>query len=285
MNIEPGSKPASECELRADRCNHDCRWATLDRQALCAELTRQSEEADLAGMVLDGHPNLFSDSAVFLDEGRFLRQAETIAAIERVVAMPTFQARVLAHAPLSARFEPKAPAVFMGYDFHLSPGGARLIEINTNAGGGLLNAILARAQKVCCRDVEALLPGSLGGDDPEHLFMEMFRAEWRLERVANGVRTGAGPLEASRQYLGLAGDAQHAALMSELWRTAAIEPGIRSVVERFVSGRLGYLSRVAIDRGMTPAAALDFAESLARFIDADMLYRRMDDASEAAKSS
>ena len=43
--------------------------------------------------------------------------------------------------------------------------------------------------------------------------------------------------------------------------------------------------QVAIDRGMTPAAALDFAESLARFIDADMLYRRMDDASEAAKSS
>lgn len=139
---------------------------------------------------------------------------------------------------------------------------------------------------------EGLSKGAVYAHFPSklELYLEVVRnlldqAEWRLERVANSVRGGAGPLEASRQYLGLAGDAQHAALMSELWRTAAIEPGIRSVVERFVSGRLGRLSRVAIDRGMTPAAALDFAESLARFIDADMLYRRMDDASEAAKSS
>ena len=41
------------------------------------------------------------------------------------------------------------------------------------------------------------------------LYLEVVRnlleqAEWRLERVANGVRSGAGPLEASRQYLGLA---------------------------------------------------------------------------------
>lgn len=101
------------------------------------------------------------------------------------------------------------------------------------------------------------------------------QAEWRLERVAVSLRAGAGPLEASRQYLGLGGDAQHAALMSELWRTAAIEPGIRTIVERFIAERLGVLSRMAIERGMTPAAALDFAESIARLIDADMLYRRI----------
>lgn len=116
--------------------------------------------------------------------------------------------------------------------------------------------------------------------DVVHNLLE--QAEWRLERVGASVRAGAGPLEASRQYLGLAGDAQHAALMSELWRAAAIDPGIRSVVERFVSERLGYLSRMAIDRGMTPAAALDFAGSVARFIDADMLYRRMGGAAGAA---
>ena len=119
------------------------------------------------------------------------------------------------------------------------------------------------------------------------LYLEVVRtlleqAEWRLERVGASVRSGAGPMEASRQYLGLAGDAQHAALMSELWRTAAIEPGIRSLVERFVSERLGYLSRMAIERGLAPTAALDFAESVARFIDADMLYRRMGDAGSAS---
>jgi len=110
------------------------------------------------------------------------------------------------------------------------------------------------------------------------------QAEWRLERVAAAIRAGSGPLEAARQYLGLGGDAQHAALMSELWRTAAIEPQIRGTVERFVDERLGILSRAAIERGLTPAAALDFAESVSRFIDAGLLYRRLDDAAQVAGS-
>jgi len=104
------------------------------------------------------------------------------------------------------------------------------------------------------------------------------QAEWRLERVAVALRAGSGPLEASRQYLGLGGDAQHAALMSELWRTAAIEPDIRGIVERFVEMRLGVLSRAAVERGSIPAAALDTAETVSRLIDAGMLYRRIDDA-------
>jgi AcrR family transcriptional regulator len=104
------------------------------------------------------------------------------------------------------------------------------------------------------------------------------QAEWRLERVAGAIRSGNGSLEAARHYLGLGGDAQHAALVSELWRTAAIEPAIRSVVERFVEARVGVVSRAAVERGMSPAAAMDFAESVSRFIDAGMLYRRVDDA-------
>jgi hypothetical protein len=49
--------------------------------------------------------------------------------------------------------------VFLGYDFHLGRTGPQLIEINTNAGGGLLNALLARAQKACCDDVESPAAG------------------------------------------------------------------------------------------------------------------------------
>jgi AcrR family transcriptional regulator len=113
----------------------------------------------------------------------------------------------------------------------------------------------------------------------EVVSMLLEQAERRLERVCESVRAGSGPMDAARKYLGLAGDAQHAALMSELWRTAAIEPQIRGVVERFVEQRLGMLSRAAVDRGMAPAAAMEFAESVARFMDAELLYRRVDDAS------
>ena len=110
------------------------------------------------------------------------------------------------------------------------------------------------------------------------------QAERRLERVSDAVREGARPMEAAHKYLGLAGDAQHAALMSELWRTAAIEPQIRGVVERFVEQRLGALSRAAVDRALAPAAAMEFAESVSRFIDAELLYRRVDDAAQPAGS-
>lgn len=39
--------------------------------------------------------------------------------------------------PETARFDPGTSSVLMGYDFHLTDDGPRLIEVNTNAGGGL----------------------------------------------------------------------------------------------------------------------------------------------------
>ena len=50
--------------------------------------------------------------------------------------------------------------VFMGYDFHLAADGPKLIEINTNAGGAFLNALLAKAQRACCAEIEVALSKS-----------------------------------------------------------------------------------------------------------------------------
>jgi hypothetical protein len=110
--------------------------------------------------------------------------ADLIAAIERVVALPAYREHVSAWAPAIARREAKSPGVFLGYDFHLGADGPQLIEINTNAGGGLLNAILERAQQACCDEAQAALPGIIARDRPEHLFMEMFRSEWAACRGA-----------------------------------------------------------------------------------------------------
>jgi AcrR family transcriptional regulator len=108
------------------------------------------------------------------------------------------------------------------------------------------------------------------------------QAEWRLKRVTRAIEDGASALDAARTYMGLGGDTQHAALMSEFWRAAAIEPRIRGIVERYAEARTGMLSRAAVERGLSPAAALDMAESVGRFIDAELLYRRVDDAAQAA---
>jgi hypothetical protein len=53
---------------------------------------------------------------------------------------------------------PAAAGVFLGYDFHLGPDGPQLIEINSNAGGALLNACLLRAQRACCAPVARMMP-------------------------------------------------------------------------------------------------------------------------------
>jgi hypothetical protein len=174
----------------AERLNVDCQCISRDDARLEAELERVSP--GFHAEVMAGRPHLFSHSTAFVSAEHVARMARLVVAVERVVALPAYREHVLAWAPATARHASPACGVFIGYDFHLGAGGPQLIEINTNAGGGLLNALLARAQKACCDDVEALLPGDLGGDTPEHLFLAMFLAEWRAWGAAFPARVGAG---------------------------------------------------------------------------------------------
>jgi hypothetical protein len=97
--------------------------------------------------------------------------AQTIAALERVLRLPAYRERVLAYAPAIARHSPAAAGVFLGYDFHLGPDGPQLIEVNSNAGGALLNARLLRAQRACCAPVAKMMPApaSAGGGFRQHV--------------------------------------------------------------------------------------------------------------------
>ncbi|MRW90050.1 hypothetical protein GJ699_08655 [Duganella sp. FT80W] len=106
--------------------------------------------------------------------------AELIFSIESVVALPAFQAHVRQWSPDIASIEKGARGVFFGYDFHLGEGEPQLIEINTNAGGALLNAHLVRTlglqQGTPCADADGVLSSQ------ERTFLEMFFEEWRLQR-------------------------------------------------------------------------------------------------------
>ena len=76
----------------------------------------------------------------------------------------------------------------MGYDFHLAAMGPKLIEVNSNAGGAFLNALLAKAQRACCAEVE-VAPGGVKADDFDGAVARMFQHEWLLQR-----KTGAPKL-------------------------------------------------------------------------------------------
>jgi hypothetical protein len=86
---------------------------------------------------------------------------EQFQAIRRTVELlfalahtPAYQQLVDANADAFARFAPGNFGVFMGYDFHLGSEGPKLIEVNTNAGGALLNglhtAALCDPQRLAC---------------------------------------------------------------------------------------------------------------------------------------
>lgn len=178
---------------RAELYNRDCRCSTLDRGAIRAELVSQPDGDELCRMLLEDRANVFAESPIFVPDTAVCRQDAIIAAVERVVALPAFADRVLSHAPASAGFRPRARGVFLGYDFHLSPDGSKLIEINTNAGGALLNALLLRGQNSSCLRAAAGSYGPLIAAPAglEHAFVDMFLAEWRLERGESPLRVVA----------------------------------------------------------------------------------------------
>ena len=166
------------CEQRAKQLNSQCRCVSLNREAMHAELKQRQDDNNLYHKIFEDRPHLFAESAVFVTDTCLQKQHRIIAAIESVIALPAYQKYVLAYAPDTAKYIPKAHGVFFGYDFHLSDDGPQLIEINTNAGGALLNAIVLRSQKVCCDLTEKELPtntiNATLSTDPEQAFVEMF---------------------------------------------------------------------------------------------------------------
>jgi hypothetical protein len=80
-------------------------------------------------------------TVISLDPAHYAVLTRTVAAAFRLAHGEGWQALVDAEAPAHLRFAPGNHGVFMGYDFHVTPAGPRLIEINTNAGGALVNGL------------------------------------------------------------------------------------------------------------------------------------------------
>ena len=165
---------AADATLAA-RLNGDGRAAWVDRTALNAALRSQGDAFWRA--VGAERPHLFADVSLFVTAAQVEQMRAVIAAVEQVVKLPAWNDAALRYAPSIARIAPRAKGVFLGYDFHLNADGAHLIEINTNAGGAFLNALLLQSQR------EVAMPGKAAAlYNPEQVFLDMFRNEWRLER-------------------------------------------------------------------------------------------------------
>jgi hypothetical protein len=168
----------------AKALNLECFCKTLDPLRLQAQLEYDLSMRGMAQGMAQSHPHLFSSTVVFLSSHMVHAIRKTVATIDRVMAMPTWQTQTLAHASAIAQSDYGPLGVFMGYDFHIGESGPQLIEINTNAGGALLNTALARAQTACCHAMDLAHSGYRNLATMENDFIAMFKAEWRLQRNA-----------------------------------------------------------------------------------------------------
>ncbi|MDH2915830.1 MAG: hypothetical protein PXX77_03035 [Gallionella sp.] len=134
----------------------------IDRQALKDRI--DLEGGAFADAIATIQGQLYSNATLSLHATQIDKMRAVIAAVEEVVGKPESN---------------EALGVFYGYDFHLNEQGVHLIEINTNAGGAFLNALLIASQR----------NDSASETDLERVFIEMFRNEWRRARGDTPLKT------------------------------------------------------------------------------------------------
>lgn len=158
--------------------NSDCLCLPLDRAQVDRGIADQAGAAEMRRLLAD-RPHLFAGTGVFLSADDFIQIKAQISGLEAAIALPGFGHAVGTRMGGQVSTETMATTrgLCMGYDFHITPEGPRLIEINTNAGGVfLVSAMLAAAgesQVQCCDSA------SWHGTKVAEQLLAMFEAEWR----------------------------------------------------------------------------------------------------------
>jgi hypothetical protein len=170
-----------------ERLNRGCFCITLDRPALVEALNLEVGSTDFAQRLADSHSSLFSNVAAFVSTETLIEMVQVVDAVEAAARLPRYREAVFSWAPPIAGLDFGPIGVLMGYDFHLTVGGPRLIEVNTNAGGAFINAPLARAQRVCCAGANSPFKLSPSQDFGSRI-VDMFTDEWRSQRGSGSAK-------------------------------------------------------------------------------------------------
>jgi len=166
----------------ADSLNLGCLCSTLQPALLRKQLASNPALQGLAQDLVATRPHLFSATPVFISSRDHALLEQSVAALHRVSALPGYRDAALRRSPEIAGLDFGPQGAFMGYDFHVSAGGPRLIEINTNAGGAMLHAAALRAHRACCTPLDRMFGAPADLDRIDDTWVDMFRTEWRAQR-------------------------------------------------------------------------------------------------------
>ncbi len=175
-------------------------WAT----DACAAAALDAELSDADPIVVETHPHLFAESRCSWREQHAREMQRVISAVE-CGRSPAGLSRAGAgtRARHCAALRRANRGVFFGFDFHIAADGPKLIEINTNAGGALLNIEMQRAQQACCDAGRRI--SFAWSRRPSHVrrrIVDMFMHEWRLARGASrSERSPSSTTRRGEQYL------------------------------------------------------------------------------------
>lgn len=145
-------------KLKADFLNENCHCTTLDTQTL---------------------PPYFSAAPHFLSQKHLGAIQEFITTYEAQLKNPAVAQYFLSDYPAGFSRSRIEQGIFNSYDFHISPAGPRLIEINSNAGGAMLSLLASENIRRCCDSMDEYLPKAGGKFEREKL-LQMFRDEFHL---------------------------------------------------------------------------------------------------------
>jgi hypothetical protein len=122
-------------------------------------------------------------TVISLEPAHFEVLRRTVALAFEIAHSAPYQKLVDEGAPAALCFAPGNFGAFMGYDFHVTPEGPRLIEINTNAGGALVNGLHTAA---LCDPVAlaCLCADLLPVETVEERLVAQFLAEYEAVRGA-----------------------------------------------------------------------------------------------------
>lgn len=167
--------------LSAEDLHRACFCLAVDPAQLRTHLDAVLAAHGASAPMADTHAHLFAALPVFVPAASVKAMAHVVAAIEAAVASPVYRDAVRAWAPEIASFDPGSPGGLLGLDFHLGPDGPRLIEINTNPGGVLVNALLVKAQQLC---MPTLTAPAVAEADVADAALDVLLAEWDAQKPA-----------------------------------------------------------------------------------------------------
>ncbi len=112
---------------------------------------------------------LATTEPVVISEADFETMLRFARCMHQLKFRPEYLAALDAELPATARIDPGMPSVLMGYDFHLTGAGPKLIEINNNAGG-----LYVKSETWIPQPDHPALAGSL-----EERLLGMFPSSWQ----------------------------------------------------------------------------------------------------------